>query len=48
MKFVFVVMKEEYRASTADDDHYYPEEGGDDFHDGINLYLCVLGGSRLI
>ncbi|KAH0640847.1 hypothetical protein KY285_037433 [Solanum tuberosum] len=27
--------KEEYRASTADDDQYYPEEGGDDFHDGI-------------
>ncbi|KAH0707477.1 hypothetical protein KY289_012553 [Solanum tuberosum] len=26
--------KEEYRASTADDDQYYPEEGGDDFHDG--------------
>lgn len=26
--------KEEYRSSTADDDQYYPEEGGDDFHDG--------------
>ncbi|KAJ8526946.1 hypothetical protein K7X08_029423 [Anisodus acutangulus] len=26
--------KEEYRASTADDDQYFNEEGGDDVHDG--------------
>ncbi|KAK6783349.1 hypothetical protein RDI58_021146 [Solanum bulbocastanum] len=26
--------KEEYRSLTAADDQYYPEEGGDDFHDG--------------
>lgn len=36
-KFVFVLMKEDSRSSTADDDQYYPEEGGDDFHDGITL-----------